>query len=75
MILSPRRPTHWEQVVFFLKEPTDVAQDSIIEGEIQFRQASDFHRFLDINLKVTCKSPTARHAPASFEQAFKFREH
>lgn len=42
--------THWGQTIFYLEEPFDVHQDTLITGEFSLRPNIYKSRFLDINI-------------------------
>ncbi|CDO72229.1 hypothetical protein BN946_scf184970.g81 [Trametes cinnabarina] len=67
-------PTHWKQTVFFLREPINAGEGTIVEGIFKLRKSKDNSRELDVEIHYRVKEPEEEAAPSEvIVQFFKVR--
>ncbi|KAI0354833.1 S-adenosyl-L-methionine-dependent methyltransferase [Trametes cingulata] len=66
-------PTHWKQTIFFLREPINAGEGTVVEGVFKCRKSSDNSRELDVEIHYRVREPEESTPGDLIVQLYKVR--
>ncbi|KAI0365345.1 protein arginine N-methyltransferase [Pilatotrama ljubarskyi] len=66
-------PTHWKQTIFFLREPINAGEGTVVEGLFKCRKSDDNSRELDVEIHYRVREPEETSPGDLIVQLYKVR--